>query len=191
MDANSVFVHLKPIMQNLSPEDRGQLDNILSAVFMYGRESGHMEAYSNRLIASPKPKRGRPRTKQRLVSDNGLGIGVFELPDGQLIGGLTRTASARTNVKATQKYNTEAKFLLVCAVEAEKLRATRKGTKLTDKGALIQLFLKLRKSERKVRHDVESRLAPLLSRSRSELRKTDEDFVTQWGLVAQAWANNT
>lgn len=100
--------------------------------------------------------------------------------------------SSKRSSKKKPKYSQEQLFVLVCAVEALKIKASKDGKKLTDKIAL-QMCLKKKPGELDYMflRRVESKLAPLLSRTRTQLHKRDKGFEEQIQLVANAWANNS
>lgn len=89
------------------------------------------------------------------------------------------TRPRHLNFKQKAKRSLDDQFFLVAAVEALKIRATRCGEKATDAEALFHLTKKDGVREGKIRNDVKTRLAPLLSRSRGNLKRSGVDGLDE------------
>jgi hypothetical protein len=98
-------------------------------------------------------------------------------------------ARRHENFKAKRKITRDDAFVLVCAVEAEKIKATQQGKTLNDKDALNALLGRVFNDQRKgaVAQAIRTKWQPRLTRARKELLLENDGF--DWESVAQAWAS--
>lgn len=110
------------------------------------------------LAPSQQRKRGRPPKRNR------LGMTAVKVRQ--------QLSLRHRNFKQKAKHNLGDMFFLLAIVEAQKLKIRRTGKVATDSGALFELFKKDGERQGVTRQAVKTKLAPMLSKGRRDLKSS-------------------
>lgn len=126
-------------------------------------KQGDVIANALRALAPTESKRrGRPPSKPKRSQGGLVKVKV------------TQPVSQRhLSSKQKAKRSTDDLFFLVAAVEAMKIKLGRSGNKPTDAEALFYLFKQEGVRQGKTRQSVKTRLAPMLSKARRQLKANE------------------